>query len=86
MPANHPAIEPVTLTGTHVELVPLSHDHGDALAAAARDGELWRLWYTSVPRPDAMPAEVDRRLALAAAGLHAAVPRCVMAPAASRSA
>jgi RimJ/RimL family protein N-acetyltransferase len=68
MPPNHPAITSVTLTGTHVELVPLSHDHADALADAARDGELWRLWYTSVPPPEAMHAEIDRRLALAASG------------------
>jgi len=33
-----------------------------------RDGELWRLWYTRVPAPDAMPAEIERRLALQAAG------------------
>src|SRR5262249_2147438 len=35
---------------------------------AVKDGELWRLWYTSVPPPDHMRAEIDRRLALAAAG------------------
>lgn len=39
-------------------------DHHDGLVDAARDGELWRLWYTSVPSPDGMAAEIDRRLAL----------------------
>lgn len=57
-------IEPVTLTGRHVQLVPLSHGHRDGLVAATRDGELWRLWYTIVPGPETMDAEITRRLAL----------------------
>ncbi len=40
---------PIALAGRHVELVPLSEDHHDALQDATRDGELWRLWYTSAP-------------------------------------
>ncbi|KQP61014.1 GNAT family protein [Methylobacterium sp. Leaf108] len=60
--------EPVTLSGRHVELVPLSPDHGQALAEAVRDGELWRLWYTAIPSPEAMAAEIDRRLGLRAVG------------------
>ncbi len=62
------AIQPTTLAGQHVELVPLSRDHRDGLAAAVRDGELWRLWYTSIPAPDRMEAEIERRLGLQAAG------------------
>jgi RimJ/RimL family protein N-acetyltransferase len=58
----------VTLAGPHASLVPLQASHAAALAGAARDGELWRLWYTSVPAPDAMAAEIERRLALRAAG------------------
>ena len=42
-------IEPVTLSGQHVKLVPLSVEHEAPIAAAAADGELWKLWYTSVP-------------------------------------
>ena len=57
-------LEPITLTGRHVILEPLSYEHHDGLAAAARDGELWNLWYTSVPRPEGMAAEIDRRLAM----------------------
>ncbi|WGW11171.1 GNAT family protein [Saxibacter everestensis] len=57
-------IEPTTLTGEYVVLEPLSQDHHDALVAAARDGELWKLWYTSVPAPEEMAAEIDRRLKL----------------------
>lgn len=33
-----------------------------------RDGELWRLWYTSAPTPEGMAAEIDRRLGLLDAG------------------
>ncbi len=61
----------VTLVGDLVTLEPLSLDHHDGLADAARDGDLWDLWYTSVPRPEAMRAEIERRLALAAAGTMA---------------
>jgi RimJ/RimL family protein N-acetyltransferase len=63
-----PRIEPITLTGQHVLLEPLSHAHHDGLVEAVRDGELWKLWYTSVPAPEAMAAEIDRRLALQQAG------------------
>lgn len=63
-----PPLEPVTLTGDHVVLEPLRPDHHDGLVAAACDGELWGLWYTSVPTPDAMAAEIERRLALQRAG------------------
>lgn len=59
---------PVTLEGPHARLVPLSHDHAEGLCQAARDGELWRLWYTAVPSPEGMGAEIDRRLSLHAAG------------------
>ncbi len=59
---------PVTLQGTHAALVPLTSAHESALNAAAADGELWRLWYTSVPAPDAMAADIQRRLGLQAKG------------------
>lgn len=57
-------LEPLTLTGRYVTLEPLSGDHHDGLVDAARDGELWRLWYTSVPSPEQMAGEIERRLAL----------------------
>ena len=44
-------LEPVTLQGPHARLEPLSHDHCDGLIEAVKDGELWKLWYTSVPSP-----------------------------------
>ena len=43
-------------------LAPLSHDHHDELVEAVKDGELWNLWYTIVPRPEKMRAEIERRL------------------------
>lgn len=59
---------PVTLHGHHATLVPLQPSHADALSAAVADGELWKLWYTSIPEPSRMAAEIGRRLALQAAG------------------
>lgn len=60
---------PVTLEGRHVRLEPLGADHHDGLVSAVQDGELWRLWYTSVPGPEQMVAEIERRLSLQGAGL-----------------
>ena len=57
-------LKPVTLTGNYVHLEPLSHARHDELAAAVRDGELWKLWYTTVPSPENLRAEIDRRLGL----------------------
>jgi len=57
-------LQPVALRGTHASLVPLSPEHLAGLQDAARDGELWRLWYTLIPKPEAMAAEIERRLSL----------------------
>lgn len=62
-------LEPVTLTSEHARLEPLSHEHHDALCEAVRDGELWALWYTAIPRTEGMRAEIDRRLGLQEQGL-----------------
>lgn len=59
---NWPA--PVALSGRHASLVPLKAEHAEAMAVAAQDGELWKLWYTLVPSPDTMQAEIARRLGL----------------------
>jgi N-acetyltransferase len=56
---------PVTLSGPHATLRPLDKEHHDALCEATRDGELWKLWYTAVPSPEGMAAEIERRLNLA---------------------
>ena len=63
-----PWLGPVTLRGAHARLEPLSHEHRDALVEAAKDGELWKLWYTTVPKPENMGKEIDRRLDLQAKG------------------
>src|SRR6476661_6896027 len=55
-------IEPVTLRGTHASLEPLAAEHVDGIRAAAADGALWRLWYTSVPSPETTTAWLDRAL------------------------
>ena len=57
-------LEPATLVGKHAILEPLSHHHHDDLAEAVKDGELWKLWYTVIPEPAGMRAEIDRRLGL----------------------
>ena len=44
-------VDPISLHGQRVSLVPLSPSHHDDLAAAVKDGELWKLWYTKFPRP-----------------------------------
>jgi N-acetyltransferase len=63
-----PWLEPITLRGAHARLAPLSQDHADGLVEAVKDGELWTLWYTFIPRPEDMRKEIDRRLGLQAAG------------------
>lgn len=42
--------------------------HRDDLVDSVKDGELWKIWYTSVPRPEDMGAEIERRLRLQAEG------------------
>ena len=53
MPAAAPRfVTPVTLRGAHATLEPLEHAHAVDIGRAVADGELWRLWYTSVPAPE----------------------------------
>lgn len=59
---------PVTLEGYGVRLEPLARGHHDGLVAAASDGELWRLWFTSVPSPEETHAYLSAALAGQAAG------------------
>ena len=55
-------IEPVTLRGRVATLEPLAAEHAPALARAAADGDLWRLWYTSIAPPDRMAEYVAAAL------------------------
>lgn len=59
-------LQPVTLKGRHAALVPLSTEHLAGLQEATRDGDLATLWYTAVPSPEGMAAEIERRLGLQA--------------------
>ena len=75
--------EPVTLTGRRVVLEPLTAAHADAMEAAAADGDLSRLWYTSVPAPGSMAADIERRLGLQRAG--SMLPFAVIRPQTARA-
>jgi len=55
--------QPVTLEGHGVRLEPLTRAHHDGLVAAAHDGELWKLWFTSVPEPEQTHAYISAALA-----------------------
>ena len=61
-------LELITLTGSHVQLIPLTVMVEEALVTAVKDGELWRLWYTTAPPPEAMGTEIQRRLQLQQVG------------------
>ena len=61
-------LQPLTLRGRRATLEPLAHSHCADLVEAVRDGELWRLWYTTIPEPERMAADIDRRLSLQARG------------------
>lgn len=60
--------KPITLSGEHASVLPLDQAHAPALRDASSDGDLHHLWYTTVPAPDEITAEIDRRLALRTAG------------------
>lgn len=62
-------LQPLTLTGQHVQLEPMAHDHVQALNEAAADGELWKLWYTSVPDGGHMGTWIDKSLGQQTQGL-----------------
>jgi RimJ/RimL family protein N-acetyltransferase len=68
METSMPWPDAVTLNGDFARLEPLSQDHCAGLIDAAKDGELWRLWYTTVPSPEGMNAEIERRLKLRETG------------------
>jgi RimJ/RimL family protein N-acetyltransferase len=55
-------VAPVTLEGRGIRLEPMTAEHHDDLIAAASDGELWSLWYTSVPRPEEVAGYIEQAL------------------------
>ena len=71
MPKSERTVEftsPLSLHGRYASLVPLAHTFHDELVEALHDGEPWKLWYTAVPPPEQLGAEIDRRLGLRAQG------------------
>jgi len=61
-------LSPVTLEGHGIRLEPLLPEHEEALFAAAADGELWNLWFTSVPRAEETKSYIANALAGQQAG------------------
>lgn len=55
-------LQPTTLEGHGIRLEPLTAAHHDALQAASADGNLWELWFTSVPEPDTVSAYIATAL------------------------
>lgn len=47
-------LKPVELESETVKLIPLQIEHAPALLDAASDGNLWDLWYTSIPNADSI--------------------------------
>lgn len=62
-------LEPIHLQDEHVLLEPLRLEHAPELEAAATDGELWQLWFTSAPAPGQARGYVEQALQGQAAGL-----------------
>ena len=58
----------IALQGALVTIAPLRREHHDALIDVVRDGELWNLWYTKIPSPDSVGADIERRLGLRECG------------------
>lgn len=61
---SHPFNQSISLHGQHATLVPLSAAHQHELSEAVKDGALWRHWYTTIPSPEEMTTEIERRLSL----------------------
>jgi len=56
-------VDPTILNGHGVRLEPLGMEHAEGLASAASDGELWNLFFTSVPRPGSVADYIETALA-----------------------
>ena len=78
-----PWLEPVTLENDAACLVPLAQDHAEDLKAAAADGALWELWYTTVPKPEDLNADIDKKREMQTAG--SMLPFAVFAPGGSQA-
>ncbi|WP_430392123.1 GNAT family N-acetyltransferase [Dyella sp. 20L07] len=63
-----PSLVPLCLQDEFIALEPLSPEHAPALEAAAADGELWKLWFTSAPAPSEAASYITKALEGQAAG------------------
>ncbi|MFF7632349.1 GNAT family N-acetyltransferase [Kitasatospora sp. NPDC008050] len=61
-------IDPFTVHGDHVTLVPLEEGHEAQLVEAVQDGRVWDTWFAAVPSPEGMAREIEWRLGLAEQG------------------
>ena len=52
----------INIKGDLVELKPLNLKHTLNLKEAVKDGELWKLWYTSAPEPDEVQNYIETAL------------------------
>ncbi|MGF1742421.1 GNAT family N-acetyltransferase [Vibrio profundum] len=55
-------LQEVELESQNVKLIPLREDHSVALVKAASDGELWNLWFTSVPSTEIVDSYIANAL------------------------
>ena len=61
-------VEPVTLEGYGLRVLPLALEHDTGLQAAAADGALWTIRVTSVPEPENTRKYIEDALAMREAG------------------
>ena len=62
-------LNPVELEGNLVKLLPLTESYKSEILEAASDGNLWEIWYTSVPSKDSLDAYIDFALHQESEGL-----------------
>lgn len=55
-------MSPQALEGYGLRLEPLAQEHAAELSQAAADGELWKLWFTSVPEPGQTASYIAKAL------------------------
>lgn len=61
--------EDIELESENIKLTPLTMEHAGALVNAANDGELWKLWFTSVPSAEIIDDYITTALEQKAKGL-----------------
>jgi N-acetyltransferase len=61
-------VEPITLSGRGITLVPLKLEHEAGLREAAADGALWNIRVTSVPKPEHTRKYIEDALTMNQAG------------------